>query len=167
KHERRDPLKTMGKINSAMPGIVQRNRTNVLHVLFIFVVASEVAFVVGIDDAPIAWIGHDEAAFSTTGHEPIFASDHARIAAAGDTDIRVVLLRAVNVVRERIVYSDMIKLSSRLVILSGPVFATVRGDAGPAVIRICNAVWVRRINPESVMISVARCQQIESLSTID
>src|SRR5438876_10637051 len=115
----------MGKINSAMPGIVQRNRTNVLHVLFIFVVASEVAFVVGIDDVPIAWIGHDEAAFSATGYEPIFASDHAGIAAAGDTDVRVVLLRAVNVVRERVVYSDVVKLRGGLVVLRRPILAAV------------------------------------------
>src|SRR6266403_2667650 len=91
KHQRRDPLKPMGKIDSAVPGIIERDGTNVLHLLFIFVVAIDVAFVVRVDDVPIAWIGHDEAAFSATGYEPIFASDHAGIAAAGDAYIRAVL----------------------------------------------------------------------------
>src|SRR5207248_1820918 len=118
--ERRDPLKAMSKIDSAMARVIQRNRTNISYFLFIFVVAIDEAFAVRVDDVPIAWIGHNKAAFAAAGHEPIFASDYTGIAAAGDTNVRVVLLCAVNVVRECIVYGHMIKLRGGLVILSGP-----------------------------------------------
>ncbi len=46
KHERRDPLKTMDEIDSAMSGVIDRNGTNVLHFLFTFIVAIDEAFVV-------------------------------------------------------------------------------------------------------------------------
>src|SRR5205085_12619078 len=46
KHERRDPLKAMDKIDSAMSRIIDRHGTNVLHFLFIFIVAIDEAFVV-------------------------------------------------------------------------------------------------------------------------
>ena len=74
---------------------------------------------------PIARVRHDKAAFAAASDEPIFASDHAGIAAAGDADIRVVLLRAVDVVRKCIVHSDVVKLRGGLVMLTGPVFAAV------------------------------------------
>ena len=74
---------------------------------------------------PVARIGHDEAAFAIARDEPIFASDHSRIRAAGDADVRVVLLRSVNVVRERVINRDMIKLRGRLVILRCPGFPAI------------------------------------------
>src|SRR5215472_11003822 len=45
-HERRDPLKTMDEIGSAMPRVIDRNGTNVLHFLLTSIVAIDEAFVV-------------------------------------------------------------------------------------------------------------------------
>ena len=116
---------------------------------------------------PIPWIGHDKAALATACFEPILPSNDARVGAASDTDVGVVLLRAINVVGERIVHSHVIKLRSRLVVLRCPSFAAVGRDAAAAVIRVCDAIWVRRINPESVVIAVTRGQESEIFSTID
>src|SRR5207244_10660419 len=46
KHERRNPLKAMDEIRSSVPCVIQRPDTYVLHFLFIFIVASNVTFVV-------------------------------------------------------------------------------------------------------------------------
>ena len=44
----------------------------------------------------------------------------------------------------------MIKLRGRLVVLRSPVLAAVRGDAHAAIIRIANAIWIIRIDPDQV-----------------
>src|SRR5437016_6440717 len=43
KHQRRDPLEPVDKIDSAVSRIIQRNGTDVLYVLLIFVIATDVA----------------------------------------------------------------------------------------------------------------------------
>src|SRR5205814_10607253 len=85
KHERRDPLETMGDICRAMAGIVERNGTDILHFLFIFIITDPSgAFVIRVNDVPIAGIGHYEAGFAAACFEPILPSDPAPIRAAGD-----------------------------------------------------------------------------------
>src|SRR3989442_984825 len=46
KHQRRDPLKPVRQIDSAVSRIIQRNGTDVLYVLLIFVIATDVSFTV-------------------------------------------------------------------------------------------------------------------------
>ena len=116
---------------------------------------------------PIARVRHDKPAFAAACFEPILPPNRAPIGAARDADIRVVLLRAVNVVGERVVHSNVVKLCSGLVVLCGPVFAAVGRDAGPAVAHVGDAIWVRRINPKPVMIAVTRGQESEIFPTID
>ena len=65
---------------------------------------------------PVARVGDDKAALAITGHKPIFAADHARIATARDPDVGIVLLRAVNVIGKRVINRDMIKLRRRLIV---------------------------------------------------
>ena len=167
KHQRRDPLKTVGKIDRAMTGVVDRHRTDVSRFFFLFVVASDEAFVVRIDDVPVARIRYDKATFAAARDEPILLPNSAPAGAARDANVGIVLLRAVNVVRERIVHSHMIKLRSRLVVLSGPVLAAISGDAGTAITRIGDTVRVRRIDPKTVMISVPCRHEVECLSAIN
>ena len=116
---------------------------------------------------PIARIGHNEAAFATTGYKPVLAADHSGISLARDADIRIVLLRPINVIWKCIVHSDMIELRSWLVVLGRPRFAAVRGDIDAAIVRIADPIRILRIDPETVMISVPCRQQIESFSAID
>src|SRR5215211_3740805 len=125
KHQRRDPLKTVGKIGGAVTRVVDRHRTDVLYFLFVFVVTVDEAFVVRIDDVPVPRIRHDEPAFTATSLKPIFPANYSRVRSARNADIRIVLLRAINVVGERIVYGDVIKLRGRLVVLSSPILAAV------------------------------------------
>ena len=157
----------MREIDRAAPGIVQRHRTDVLIVFFGFVVARDVAFAVGINDVPVARIGNYEPALAAAGLIPILAADHSRIRAARNANIRVVLLRAVNVIRKRVVDCDMIKLRGRLVVLSGPAFSAVDRDAGAAVVRIANPIRILRIDPETVVIPVSRRKQIKRLPAVD
>ncbi len=46
KHQRRDPLKTMGEIDGAVTGIIERQWTDVLHFLLVLVVAIDEPFAV-------------------------------------------------------------------------------------------------------------------------
>ena len=77
-HKRRNPLETMDHIDGPVSRIIERNGANVLHVLFVFIVADPSAtFVIRVNDVPIARIGHNEAGFSATRDKPMFAADHA------------------------------------------------------------------------------------------
>ena len=115
----------MRQIDGAVSGIINRHRTNVLYFLFAFVVPIDEAFAVRINDVPVPRVRNDEPAFTATSFKPIFAADYSRVRAARDPDIRIVLLRAVNVVRERVVHGHVIELRSRLVVLRRPIFAAV------------------------------------------
>src|SRR6266700_1852898 len=157
----------MDEIGSSVSRVIQRPDAHVLHFLFTFVVTSDVTFVVRINDVPITRIGHNKAALATASDKPILASDHSGISAAGDANVRVVLLRPVNVIRESVVHSDVIKLRSWLVVLGRPRFAAVGGDVNSAIICVGDSIWILRIYPEPVMISVPCGQQIESLAAID
>src|SRR4030088_3034958 len=117
-----------------MSGVVYRPDAGIARLLFVFIVARQVTLVVGINDVPVPRIGNDETAFAAAGLKPIFASDHARVGPARDADVRAVLLRAVNVIRKRVVDRDVIELRGRLVVLGGPGFAAVGRDAGAAVV---------------------------------
>ena len=116
---------------------------------------------------PVARIGNDKAAFSAACYEPIRRSNRTPISPAGDADARVVLLRAVNVVRKRVINCDMVELRGRLVILRRPRFAAVGRNVYAAVIRVPDSSWILRINPEPMVISMPRGQQIERFSAID
>src|SRR5215831_16371606 len=150
KHQRRDPLKTMRQIDGAVTGVIDWHRTDVLYFLFVFVVAVDQAFIVRIDDVPVARVRYDEPAFTATSLKPILPANHSRVRAARNADIRIVLLRAVNVVGKRIVHSHVVKLRSGLVVLRGPVFAAISGNANAAITGIRDSVRVRWIDPKSV-----------------
>src|SRR5437870_9140364 len=115
----------MLEINRAMAGVVERDDAGIVPVLFVFIVVGEVAFVVGIDDVPVPRIRNDEAALAAARLEPILRRDDAGIRAAGDANIRIVLLRAVDVIRERVVDRDVIELRGRLIVLGRPGLAAI------------------------------------------
>ena len=88
-------------------------------------------------------------------------------AAARDADIRVVLLRAVDVIRKRVVDRDVIELRGRLVLQRRPGLAAIDRDARAAIVRVREPMRIFRIDPESVMIAMARGQELECLAAID
>src|SRR4029077_8041008 len=94
------------------------------------------AFVIGIDDVRIAWIGNDVAAFAAADGVPVAAIDVAVVAARSNADGRVVLLRAVNTIEKIVVGSDVIKLRGRLITLRGPILPAVNGNGGAAIVAV-------------------------------
>ena len=116
---------------------------------------------------PVARIGDYKATFTTAGNEPVLAPDYTGITSAGDANIRIILLCAVNVIGKRIVDRDMIKLRRGLIILRGPGLAAVHRNARASIIRVANAICVLRINPKTVMIAVAGREQIKSFCSIN
>ena len=116
---------------------------------------------------PVARIRQDEAAFAVAGFEPIRRPDRAPVRAAGDAELRVVLLRSVNVVWKSVVHGDVIKLRGRLVVLRRPGFAAVDGNARAAVVGVPDPIGILRINPEPVMIAMTCRQQVKGLAAID
>jgi hypothetical protein len=67
----------MHEICGAVSGIIQRPYADVLHFLFLFVVAVNETFVVRINDVPVARIRNDETAFTTAGLKPILTANHS------------------------------------------------------------------------------------------
>ena len=125
------------------------------------------AFVVGVDDVRIARIREDVAALSAADGIPITAIDKATVAARADAHRRVVLLRAVDAIQKIVVSSDVIELRGGLIVLRRPVFATVHGNGGAAVVAIDHAIRVVGIDPKSVMIAMGRVEAFEGFARID
>ena len=115
----------MDVIGRAMSRVIEREDTEILVLLARLVVTREEAFVVRVDDVRVARIGNDEAALPAAGMRPIALLDDAAIGAARDAHVRVVLLRAIDVVRKRVVDRDVIELRSRLVAVARPALAAV------------------------------------------
>src|SRR6266851_8033818 len=116
------------------------------------VVARQIAFVVRINDMPVARVSENKSAFTAARWIPIARTNHTFISAARDADVRVVLLRAVDVIWKRVIDGDVIELRSRLIIYRRPCFPSVRRNARAAIVCISYPVWIFRINPEPVVI---------------
>ena len=61
----------------------------------------------------------------------------------------------------------MIELRGRLIILRRPGFSAIRREAGAAVVGVADPIRIFWINPEPVMIAMARRQKIEGFRAID
>src|SRR5438067_12469983 len=136
--------------------MVHRPNAHVLSFFLVLIVANDVALAVGVNNVPVARIGYDEPALAAARSKPILCRDHALLAPACDAYIRVVLLRAVNVIRIGVVDRDVIKLCRRLVILRRPGLATIHRDTGAAVIGVADPIRILWINPEPMMIAMTR-----------
>ncbi len=78
------------------------------------------------------------------------------IAARGDGNCAVVLLRAVDVVGIPIVGDDVVELRGRLIILPRPGGAAVHAHVRAAVIGVDHAAGIRGIDPQAVMVAMRR-----------
>src|SRR5437879_13918768 len=156
----------MHQIHGAMPGIIQRPHAYVLSFFLGLVVPGDVALVVGINNVPIAWIGHDKAAFPAPRRKPVPPRDHAFLAPACYAYIRVVLLRTINVVGIGVIGRNVIKLRRRLVVLRRPGSAAIHRDTGAAIVGVADPIWILWINPEAVMIAMTCRQEVEGLCPV-
>ena len=92
----------------------------------------------------------------TKGYLKKRRQDRAFVIHTGDGDTRIVLLRAVHVVRKAVVDRDMIKLGRRLVVHRAPGHAPVKGDRGPAIAGFDDPVGVCGVDPDPMVIAMAR-----------
>ena len=112
------------------------------------VITRDQALIVGrIDDVRVRRIGRDVARFSTADWIPVGTFDGAVIAAGGDGDGAVVLLRTVDVVGRPVVGNHVVELRRRLIVLPGPGLALVERDGHAAVVGGNHAFRIFGINP--------------------
>ena len=131
------------------------------------IVASDLATVrAGIHDLGVRRVGCDVAAFAATHVIPVRAINRAFRAGTGDGHSGVVLLGAVDVIREPVVGNDMVKLRCGLVIHAGPGIAAVSGNSGAAVVAIRETLGIGGIDPQRVIISVRRADSAEGLASV-
>ena len=156
----------MQVVARAVAGIVEGPDAEILILLPDLVIAGEETLVVRINDVGIARIGDDETALTATGVRPIALLDDATVGPARDAHVRVVLLRAVDVIGEGVVDRDVIELRRRLIALRRPSLAAVHRDARTAVIGVAEACGIFWINPEPVMITVPAGEKRECLAAV-
>ena len=166
-HDRRRPLKAVFQIGRAARIRKIGPHRNVLHLAGAFVEARDVALVVArINNIRIGRIGRDVSGFSAAYRIPVVAPDFAVIAAAGNRDRRIVLLRAVHVIRIARVGGHVIELRGRLIVLPGPALAAIQADCHAAIVAGNHAPGVLRIDPQSVIVAVRNFDLVERASAI-
>src|SRR4029453_12482714 len=116
---------------------------------------------------PIARIGQNKAGLGAADVEPICGPYRTPICSARNTNTRVILLRAINVIRESVVHGNVIKLCGWLVVLGCPRFSAIDRDTRASVVGVPDPIRILWIDPESVMIAVTCWQQIESFPAIN
>ncbi len=83
-------------------------------------------------------------------------NNHSACHAAGNRNRGIILLSAVDTVRNLIICGDVIHLGSRLTIQPSPGLSAVKSDIGAAVISVDHSLVIFWINPEIVIVSVKR-----------
>src|SRR5579872_4027191 len=119
-----------------------------------------------VDDVGICGVGNDKACLTAADVVPIRAIDCAIIAAAGDRYRGIVLLSAINTVREGVVRRHVIELRSRLIPLSSPGFSVVMRNRGAPVVGIYHPFRMRGIDPQAMVITMRRANKIVSVAAI-
>src|SRR5437660_1764723 len=119
----------------------------------------------GKNDLRIFWRGRDPARLATAHVEPVFARNTKSSGAAGNAHRRVVLLRAINVIRKIIVERDTIELCGRL-ILFAPTPATVERNICAAVITIDHPIRVVGRDPEIVIVAMRHTYAAEGSAAV-
>ena len=133
----------------------------------VFVITGDVALIIaGVDDERVARIGCNVAGFAAADGIPILTIDGAVEIAAGDGDGAVVLLRAVDVIREAVICDDVIELRGGLVVLLGPMLAAIEGDGCAAVVALDHAAGVCGVDPEAVVIAVRDFDFVEGVAAV-
>ena len=165
---RESPLETLGHIGRTPAVVVAHGHRDVALLSATVIVARERAHVAAaVGDQRIARINGDRCVLAA-GHAVVVAfTDLAIVGPARDGNGGVVLLRAVNAVRELVVGSDVIELRGGLIVDAGPGGASIETDCAAAIIRIDDPPGVLRIDPERMRVAVRHVDLSERLATID
>src|SRR5215471_18073812 len=97
---------------------------------------------------------------------PVAFVNRAFIAATLNGYGGVVLLGAINPVVEFVIRRDVVELGRRLVVLRCPSCSAVDCDRGSTVIGFNHALWIRRIDPQFVIVAMRNGQGVEESPAI-
>ena len=151
----------------AVPRVVLRPHRDVLLLLAVPIEPGDDASArAGIDNVGVARIGNDVTALSAARVIPVLPPDVAFIAAAGDADRRVVLLRAVEVIEKTIIGGHVIELRRGLGVLAAPGLAAIHGNGCAAVVAVDHPPGICGIDPQAVMVAMWRRQQLQALAGV-
>src|SRR5215831_7186838 len=155
-------LEILGRVTRG----VDRPDRDDLHLLGSLVEPIDEVLVRPVNDVGIAWIGQYESCFAVRRVVPVALHDGTLVIHARDGDARIVLLSAVEVIGETRVDRHMVELGRRLVVNGAPGLATVEGDRRSAIARFDDAVGLGRVDPDAVMVAMARRQELEGLAAV-
>ena len=105
-----------------------------------------------VDDVGILRVGDVVVALVGPDGVPIAESDRAVVAAACDRHRAVVLLSAVDPVRETVVGGEVVELAGRLVVPAAPGRSPVHGDDGALIRADDHPLGMSRIDPKVVVV---------------
>src|SRR6202008_2902159 len=88
------------------------------------------------------------------------------VAAGGNGDGAVVLLRTVDVVGSAAVSNHVVELRGRLVILAAPGFSTIEGDRHTTIVSANHAPGISGIDPETVIVAVWKLEFVKGAAAI-
>ena len=120
----------------------------------------------GVDDVRIVGAHLDVAALRVADRVAVAHADDALVRAAGHADGGVVLLRAVDPVRNAGVGGDVVELRGRLVVDRRPGVAAVERDAGAAVVALDHAARIGGVDPQIVIVAVRGRHAGEGLAAV-
>src|SRR5262249_50240168 len=128
-HDGERPLETILHLVRRRAANALGPDANVAYLAGAVVVACQVALIAaGVDEVGVVWAHGDVAALATANLVPVRTSDGVMQRAARHGNGCVVLLRAVNPIRELVVGDDVIELACRLVVNRAPSLAAVERD---------------------------------------
>ena len=119
----------------------------------------------GVDDLRIMRIGRDVSAFTSAHRIPIRTIDSTPLRRRS-AYCAVVLLSAINEIREAIVGNHMVELRRRLVPLRSPTCAAIGAYIGSAIVGFNHPVGIVGIDPKPVIVSMRNTNIPESLSAV-
>ena len=108
------------------------------------------------DDFRIIRIKGQVGAFATGHGIPVLPVDALVVGPAGDGNSRIILLPAIDKIREAIIRDDPVKLRCGLVLLGTPALSPIVRDIGASVVGVDDLHRILRVDPHIVVVPV-RC----------
>ena len=107
-----------------------------------------------INDIGVTWVNGNVATFSTADFMPEFLRGQGIVKSTGYGNSRIILLCAVQAVRELIVKCKAVELRGGLIELAAPCTTGIEGYAGTTVVALDHQVGVVWVDPEYVGIAM-------------
>ena len=152
--------------SAAAHGVVRPHVDGARHVQVVVEPREKTAVAPSIYDIVVAGIWRQVSALSTGRALPVVVGNEAAAGTGIDADGRVVLLRAVNAVREGIVGGDTVELRRRLVHVRRPGCAGIVADLGATVVGNDQPARIIGRDPQIVVVAVRGIPRLEGASTV-